>query len=103
MTHDHLGFALRYESLDLLVLKRVFEAVPVEAIGHFVRNTPKGASNRRAWFLYEFLTDRTLDLPEVSTTAIDLLDRKTYFTGLPQLARRRRRSRRRRVDRRRSI
>jgi hypothetical protein len=85
---DHLGFALRHESLDLLVLKRIFEVVPAEAISDFMRKTPKGASSRRAWFLYEFLTERTLDLPEVSATAIDLLDRKTYFTGVPQLARR---------------
>ena len=45
---DHLGFALRHEEIDLLVLKRVFAAVPEEAVAAFVRSAPKGAPNRRA-------------------------------------------------------
>src|SRR5438270_10587742 len=85
---DHLGFALRHEEMDLLVLKRVFLAVPEEAVVAFVRSAPKGAPNRRAWFLYEFLTGRTLDIPEVSGAAIDLLDKEAYFTGTPRLSRR---------------
>ncbi len=61
---DHLSFALRHENLDLLVLKRVFEAVPQDTVATFVRSAPTGAPNRRAWFLYEFLTGRTLDIED---------------------------------------
>ena len=79
---DHLGFALRNETLDLLVLKRIFDVVPQNTVAAFVRNAPTGAYNRRAWYLYEFMTGRTLDIedaPEVSFT--NLLDSRLYFTA----------------------
>jgi hypothetical protein len=86
---DQLGFALRHEDLDLLVLKRLFEAVPQDTVTAFVRSAPTGAPNRRAWFLYEFLTGRTLDIPDVAEASFtDLLDDRLYFTAAPQLSRR---------------
>jgi hypothetical protein len=60
----HLTFALKYEGLDLAVLKRLFAATipaPIEAI---VRAKPTGSYARRIWFLYEWLTGRRLDLPD---------------------------------------
>ena len=86
---DQLGFALRHEDLDLLVLKRLFEAVPPETVTAFVRSALTGASNRRAWFLYEFLTGRTLDIPNAAEASFtDLLDERLYFTAAPRLSRR---------------
>jgi hypothetical protein len=86
---DQLGFALRHEDLDLLVLKRLFEAVPPDTVTAFVRSAPTGAPNRRAWFLYEFLTGRTLDIPDAAEASFtDLLDDRLYFTAEPRLSRR---------------
>jgi len=85
---DHLGFALRHEGLDLLVLKRIFEAVPPDTVTAFVHSAPTGAPNRRAWFLYEFLTGRTLDIPNAGASFTDLLDDRLYFTAAPRLSRR---------------
>ena len=86
---DQLGFALRHEDLDLLVLKRIFEAVPQDTVTAFVRSAPTGAPNRRAWFLYEFLTGRTLDIPDAAEASFtDLLDDRLYFTAAPRLSRR---------------
>jgi Fic/DOC family len=88
---DHLTFALRHEDLDLLILKRVFEAVPQAEIEAFGQAAPTGAPARRAWFLYETLTGRTLSLEDAPhAQAIDLLDPKEYFTGKPRLSRRHR-------------
>src|SRR6266849_1074714 len=59
----HLTFALKYEGLDLLVLKSLFQTAgpaPIEAI---VRATPTGTYARRVWFLYEWLLEKNLDLP----------------------------------------
>jgi hypothetical protein len=87
--HDHLGFALRHEDLDLLVLKRVYHAVPPETMATFVRLGPTGALSRRAWYLYEFLTGRQLDIPDAKAiAAVDLLDGEAYFTATPRLSRR---------------
>lgn len=55
---DHLTFALRHENLDLQVLKRLMLAIPEGVRMEYVRSAPTGMTNRRAWFLYEFLTGR---------------------------------------------
>ena len=85
----HLSFALRHEPIDLLILKRLFEAVPTDVIQNFVRAAPTGAPSRRAWMFYELLTGRTLDIPELPQTlaAVDLLDPEAYFTGASQSSR----------------
>jgi hypothetical protein len=87
----HLTFALRHEEIDLLVAKRVFEAVSPETMETFIRAAPSGSATRRAWFLYETLTRRTLDLPDApQADAIDLLDSKAFFTARPRLSKRHR-------------
>jgi hypothetical protein len=88
---DHLIFALRHEDIDLLTVKRVFEAVPQTEIEAMVRAAPTGIPARRAWYLYEILTGRTLDVDDAQhATAIDLLEPKAYFTGKPRLSKRHR-------------
>ncbi len=88
---DHLGFALRYEDIDLLILKRAFEAIPQAEIEDLVRATPTGIAARRIWYFYEILTSRTLDIPDAPAgTAVDLIDPKAYFTGKPRLSKRHR-------------
>jgi Fic/DOC family len=88
---DHLTFALRHEDLDLLILKRIFEAAPQAEIESFVRDAPTGIPARRAWYLYETLTGRSLPLDDApQAQAIDLLDPEAYFTGKPRLSRRHR-------------
>jgi len=88
---DHLTFALRHEDMDLLILKRVFEAVPQAEVEAIVQAAPTGIQARRAWYLYEILTGHTLDVPDApSAAAIDLLDPEAYFTGNARLSRRHR-------------
>ena len=88
---DHLSFALRHEDLDFLILKRVFEAMPQAEVEAMVRSAPTGMPARRAWYLYEILTGRTLDVEDAPrVAAVDLLDSKAYFTGQPRLSRRHR-------------
>lgn len=71
----HLTFALKYEGLDLAILKRLFEATGAGAIETVVRATPMGRYARRTWFLYEWLIGTRLDLPDVKrgeyTLAVD--------------------------------
>ncbi len=77
----HLNFAMRYENVDLLVLRRVFFALPSEAVEHYVESAPTSILTRRAWYLYELLTGRMLNVTDApNVTSIDLLDAKKYFT-----------------------
>jgi len=84
---SHLTFALRHENVNLLVMKRAFEAVPAKVIEDMVLATPTGAVARRAWFFYELLTGRRLDLEDAgNVAAVDALDPKDYFTAPPRLS-----------------
>ncbi len=88
---NHLTFALRHEDIDLLLFKRIFDAVPQREVEAFVRAAPTGIPVRRAWFLYETLTGRTLDFEDAPrAVAVDLLDPKAYFTVQPRLSKRHR-------------
>lgn len=88
---DHLTFALRHEDIDLLILKRAFEAVPQAELEALVQAAPTGTEARRAWYLYEILTGRTLAVDDAPrAAAIDLLNPAAYFTGKPRLSRRHR-------------
>lgn len=88
---DHLTFALRHEAIDLLVLKRVLQAVPADVLVEFIKATPTGAVARRLWFYYELLIGDRLDLDDAqNVAAVDALDPALYFTGTPKLSQRHR-------------
>ena len=60
----HLTFALKYEGLDLAVLKRLFLTTNPTDIKELVLAKPTGSYARRIWFLYEWLTETRLDVPD---------------------------------------
>lgn len=62
----HLTFALRYEGLDLAVLKRLFRATGPDPVKAIVEAAPTGSYARRIWFLYEWLIGEHLDLPDAT-------------------------------------
>ena len=65
----HLTFALKYEGLDLAVLKRLFVSVGPREIEAVVQSKPTGVYARRIWFLYEWLLGKQLDLPDAGAGA----------------------------------
>ncbi|MCC6344204.1 MAG: Fic family protein [Bryobacterales bacterium] len=88
---SHLTFAIRHEDIDLLILKRVFTAVPQKQFAALARQAPTSIPIRRIWLLYEMLTGRTLDVDDApQVAAVDLLDPRAYFTGKPRASRRHR-------------
>jgi hypothetical protein len=87
----HLEFFLKHEDADFVILRRVLEAVPQAEIEALVRAAPAALHVRRAWFLYEAFTGRTLDVEDAPVVAAaDLLDPKAYFTGKARLSKRHR-------------
>jgi hypothetical protein len=78
----HLTFALKYEGLDLALLKRLFVAVKASEIADFVRLKPTGVYTRRIWFLYEWLLGKKLNLPDADrVTSVDVVDTELQFAG----------------------
>lgn len=78
----HLTFALKYEGLDLALLKRLFAATGPAPIEQIVRAQPTGRYSRRIWFLYEWLTSTRLDLPDADQGTYALVvDPDQQFPG----------------------
>ena len=79
---SHLRFALRHEPVDLGVLAAALKAVEAAEIEGWVRAEPTGAFSRRAWFLREMVTGRTLDLEDVRTgNYVEALDPRKHIVA----------------------
>ena len=81
---DHLEFALKHEPLNLEVLCAWFDdhrEAAEQAVVALVKRKPTGEYARRAWFLYEWLTERRLDLPDGRPRRfVSLLDDSQHVT-----------------------
>ena len=79
---SHLRFTLRHEAFDLAVLVAALKAVPSADLEHWVRTEPSGAFSRRAWFLYETFTGRTLDIDNARMgNYVGALDQRKHFVA----------------------
>lgn len=87
----HLTFALKYEETNIAVLSALFDLLDPALITDMVRAKPTGAYVRRIWFLYEWLTGRTLDLPPLRRGSyVNLVDAAHGQTAAPIVSRRHR-------------
>lgn len=78
----HLEFALKWEGVSLGVLAALFRQIDPREIVRMVRAKPTGAYARRIWFLYEWLLDTRLDLPDAGTVkAVPVVDPKQQFAS----------------------
>ena len=70
-----LTFAIRYEGINLPILVQLFREIDPRDIEALVKRSPTGGYARRIWFLYEWLTDSSLDLPDAGrVTAVPVVD-----------------------------
>lgn len=89
--YGHLAFALRYEGIDLSVLSALFQKISPAEIERIIRNKPAGRYARRIWFLFEYLTDKTLDVRDIGKREyVDLVDSKIQYPGPSRPSRRHR-------------
>ena len=81
---DHLGTALKHEGVDLRVLHCLFSQDVEREVAAFVAKNRSGVYARRAWFLYEWLTGRRLDIAEpYAVQYVPLLDPTRYIGRKP--------------------
>lgn len=59
-----ITFAFRYEGVNIEVLKAFFDKIDPAEIERFILDHPLGAVQRRVWFLYEYLTGKTLKIQD---------------------------------------
>lgn len=83
---EHLTFSLRYDGVNPAVLAAIFAAIDGASFEQELQaeltETPNGQYLRRLWFLYEWLTERCVEVPlqGKGVKYIRLLDDR-YVTG----------------------
>lgn len=83
----HLTFALKYEGLDLAVLKRLFQVTGPAPIEALVRESRTGGYARRIWFLYEWLSGARIDLPDADAGRyVPVVDPELQWPGREKTA-----------------
>lgn len=78
----HLTFAFKYEGIELGLLKELFEKASTEEIIELIRKEPTGQYSRKTWYLYEWLTDTQLELPDLTSgNYINLVDTTIQYAA----------------------
>ena len=89
--YGHLTFALKYEGIDLAVLNALFQTIEAGELEEIVRTEPTGSYSRRLWFLWEWLRDEQLDLPDAdSGNFVAVVNDKLQYAGKAIASRRHR-------------
>ena len=79
--YGHLVFCLKYEGINLLFFKKLFEVVEESDIEELLKNEPFGQYSRKVWFLFEWLMQKLLNIPDLKEgNYIPLLDENLQYT-----------------------
>jgi len=79
--YPHLVFALKYEGINLIVLKYLFKKLDEPAITNLLQIEPTGQYSRKLWFLYEWLMGVLLNIENLSIKSyVPLLDEKLQYS-----------------------
>lgn len=78
--YKQLVFALKYEGVNLLIFKYIFEKLNTEDVLEMLKIEPTGIYSRKIWFLYEWLKNEKLTIPDLKIKkAVPLIDEKLQF------------------------
>ena len=76
---EHLEFALKYDGINLAILMKIFEEINEEKLIEYIQSKYTGKYVRRLWFLFEFLTGKSLPMDDLKQgNYIDLLESDKY-------------------------
>jgi Fic family protein len=78
--YKQLIFALKYEGINLLILKKLFERLSEDEQSELVLEEPLGQYSRRVWFLCEWLMGIKLKIDDLNTgNFVPLIDEKLQY------------------------
>jgi Fic family protein len=79
--YGQLIFAFKYEGINLLFFKKLFEKIDSKEIVDLIKKEPSGQYSRKIWFLYEWLTSIKLQIPDADTKIkyTSLIDEKNQY------------------------
>jgi hypothetical protein len=78
----HIEFMFKYDDLNLDLLVAVFRKLEEQELVNYINESPSGRYSRRIGYLYEWITNRKLNITnDIIGNYIDLLDTERYLTG----------------------
>ncbi len=78
--YKQLIFAMKYEGINLLFFKCLFTELGSKDVKELVQIEPTGQYSRKIWFLYEWLMEKPLDLPDLGIkNYVPLIDDKIQY------------------------
>ena len=79
--YKQLVFAIKYEGINLLVFKSLFNAITKDKVQDILHIEPSGQYSRKIWFLYEWLQQEQIhvDVDLKKRKYIPLLDAKMQY------------------------
>lgn len=79
---SHLIFAIKYEGINLFILKQLFLTLEQETVKEYILAEPTGQYSRRIWFLYEWLLDTKINIPDLKTGSyVEVVNTKLQYEG----------------------
>ena len=80
--YGHLVFAIIYVGINLLFFKKLFEQLGKLINENWVKDEPLSQYGRKIWFLYEWLLQTTLNIPDLKDgNCVPLIDEKLQYCG----------------------
>lgn len=82
--YAQLVFALKYEGINLLVLKKLYEKITKEEAEQLFQFEPLSNYSRRLWFMYEWLLNIKLNIHDLKkSNYVTLIDEKMQYAISP--------------------
>ncbi|MPQ48114.1 cell filamentation protein Fic [Marinifilum sp. N1E240] len=80
---SHLIFAIKYEGIDLFIIKNLFQLMGKDPVLKMINEEPTSQYTRRIWFLYEWLMNIELDVPNLKAgTYVEIVNSKFQYAGI---------------------
>jgi Fic family protein len=78
--YKQLVFALKYEGINLLVIKKLFQKLLEPEVIQLLQEEPTGQYSRRLWFLYEWFFAQRLSIDDLQIgNYVPLVDEKNQY------------------------
>jgi hypothetical protein len=81
-TFDHISTAIKFQGINLCYLYATFKEIDPLELAAYIIEKKNGETRRCIWYLYEWLMDTRLDIPDLKAIKyVKLLREEYYFTS----------------------
>ncbi|MDZ7868545.1 MAG: Fic family protein [Rheinheimera sp.] len=79
--YEHMCAAIKYQGIRLHFFAAMFKVIDIKEFTDFITSAPQAKYHRVLWFLYEWLMDRELPIPALTSgNYIKLFEDEFYYT-----------------------